>query len=62
MNYLILLTVYVLVTVINFFVKNAFRQFWQNIGKLMIQTKLQKPSFKVDFTTFLNMTNIRDQK
>ena len=28
----------------------------------MIQKKLQKPTFKVDFTTFLHITNIRDQK
>ena len=64
MSYLILLTLYVLVTVINFFVKIAFRYFQQNISKIMImiQSKLQKHTFKVDFTAFLNITNIPNQK
>ena len=59
MNYLILLTLYVLVTVINL---KCFEIILAKFSKLMIQTKLQKPTFKVDFTTFLNITNIRDQK
>ena len=62
MSYLILLTLYVLVTVINFFVIGVFGYFRQNISKIMIQLKLQKPTFKVDFTTFSNITPIRDQK
>ena len=62
MSYLILLTLYVLVTVINFFVISVFGYFRQNISKIMIQLKLQKPTFKVDFTTFSNITPIRDQK
>ena len=61
MSYLIVLTLYVLVTVINFFIKSAFRYFQQNISKIMIQSKLQKPTFKVDFTAFLNITNVPNQ-
>ena len=54
--------IYVAVTVINFFVKSAFQYFQQNISKIMIQSKLQKPAFKVDFTSFSNITNIPNQK
>ena len=38
MSYLILLTLSVLVTVINFFVKSVYGQFRQNISKIMIQS------------------------
>ena len=63
MSYLILLILYVLVRVINFFVTSVFGIIsTKNISKIMIQSRLQKSTIKVDFTTFSNITHIRDQK
>ena len=55
---LILLTVYFLLKLTNFLVKSAFRQFIKYISKIMIHSKLQEPTFNMNYSR-LSLSRLR---